>query len=58
MNYKDEICGLIVVFDRYNHTNTDTDMVWPDYNDTYTNTDIIWMDHKHTNTDIERKNLF
>ena len=47
-------------FDRYNHTNTDTDIVSVNHTDTYTDTDMVLLNHIHTDTDtdIERKNLF
>ena len=36
-------CSLQLGFDQYNHTDT--------------NTNMVWVDHIHTNTDIDRKNL-
>ena len=50
--------GPLLGFDRYNHTDTDTDMVWVNHTDTYTDTDMVLLNHIHTDTDIERKNLF
>ena len=47
-------------FNRYNHTDTDTDIVWVNNTHTYTDNDMVLLNHIHTDTDtdIERKNLF